>query len=317
MTTRPETITLRWTSVRTYLGCQRRYDLAFRQQLVRQQSSETRARILGSHVHAGIAAALEHAFYAPAGTAPSDLGLVTAAVGGARQYNQDQTETDKKVYDHDTRTWRRDEDYYLMMRDVLVQAIAILRYQVPRIGLGTRYRVPSVAEVITNSQRDTLVPSDQVTSDYRVPMIEWTFAESWVLENGNPYILTGTIDTVLQDIETGEYIIWDWKTRQQMPQERLIDLDGQLKLYAAVLNRMGARITRACQYQIRDRVPQPVKLTDKKGKISTANILTTWEVWSEDCRRMGEDPEKYREVMMPKMHPPEDFTRPVLSLIHI
>lgn len=301
----PETqsvITLRWSSIAAYMGCQRKYDFAYNQGLVRKPGPEAAARILGSHVHAGIDAALRLSFDHDAPT----IDLVTQVVAAARRYNHETRNHDQKVYDWETRTFVPDIDYRVMMDNLLEQAITILRYQVPRIGLGTKYRVASVGEVIGGS-----------TSEYEAhedPMVEWQFTEPFEFD-GNDYLITGTADTVLQDIETGEYLLVDWKTRAVMPDERLVDLDGQLKLYAAVINHLAGKnvITRTCQWQLLTKVPQPVKLTEKKREVSKAAPASTWEIWSESVAALGLDPEDYRAEMEPKMHAPGFYSRPVFT----
>lgn len=319
-------ITLRWSSLYAFMKCQRKYRLAYKEGWRRRVSSESRALILGSAIHAGIQDALNLIHYAP----ESDAAALTAAARqGARDWLARHHDPDKQVYDWDRREWVPDEEYDLMMRDVEVQALNVLAYQIPRIGLGTKYRVPTVAEVIGRDPEfcytcETYGAVDAgrcevcgADSTLNLPAIEWQFSEVFRLENGNEYEITGTIDTVLQDIETGEYIVADWKSRANIPPERLIDLDGQLKLYGAIINHMAGYpvITKTLQYQMRTLVPKPARITEKKRQVSVASISSTWEVWSESVRQLGLDPEQYREQMEPKLHPPEHFTLAVFTPI--
>jgi hypothetical protein len=292
-------IQLRWSSIYAFMKCMRKYDLSYRQHLVKRTGADNRARVLGSHVHAGIEAALRASF---AGE-KSVTKLVTAAVNGVRTYNRNELKEDQKRYDWETKTFVPDTAYFSMMADVLISAIAIIRYQVPRIGLGTRYRVATI--------RDVMGDTDMVDGDIDRAMIEWNFNVPIILENGNAYILSGTVDSVLQDIKTGEYIIFDWKCRAIIPPELLVDLDGQLKFYAAVINKLGGKISQTCQYQIRSNVPQPAKLTDKTKKVSTQNISSTWEVWAESVRALGLNPDDYADTMKPKMKDETAFTCPI------
>src|SRR5690606_4960382 len=94
--------------------------------------------------------------------------LVKEAVKAIRLYNQETTETNKQVYDYQTRTWRQDVEYYAMMSSVLEQAIEIVRYQIPRIGIGTQYAVASVGEVLRGGDVSHYVGK----YDPNIPMVE-------------------------------------------------------------------------------------------------------------------------------------------------
>lgn len=310
-------IVLRWSSILAFMHCQRKYQLAYVKNISRKPGIDSRALILGSHVHAGIQAALESSF-----KGRDTDKQVFAAIAAVRQYNRENTELGRTVLDYETRSQVRDDEYYAMMTDVLIQAEMMLRFQIPRIGLGTKYRVASVGEVLHGSAGIGVLDVE--------PMIEWKFEQTF--QSPNPigfqpaikgvkgghvyqdYIITGTIDTVLQDIETGEYLIFDWKTRSVMPREKLVDLDGQLRLYAAIVNRLAGRtvITQTCQYQMRTSVPKQAELTTK-GKVSMAAIASTWAVWSKSLIDMGLDPADYEEQMRPKLRAETDYTNPIFT----
>lgn len=303
-------ITLRWSAIHSFMKCHRRYDLAYVQGISRKRGTDSRPLILGSHVHAGVQAALLWVFANPDATSET---LTIKAVNAARRYNRENLEQGRTVYDFETRQQVRDHEYYALMGDVLVQSEWILRYQIPRIGLGTKYRVASLGEVMHGV--DPASASGAVGSVYAVPMVEWTFAQNFTYLD-KPYVVTGTVDTVLCDIETGEYILVDWKTRSRMPEERLVDLDGQLRLYAAVINGLSAArpgITRTCQYQINTSTPKPAALTEKTKRVSMAAIASTWEVWSDSVRALGLDPADYEEEMRPKLRAETDYTNPVFT----
>lgn len=281
------------------MKCHRKYNLSYNEGLTRKPGIASRARMLGSHVHAGLQAALLTAFEAP--DAPADH-LVAAAVRAVREYNRDTTVPNQERYDYETRQMVSDAEYYALVTDVYYQALDIVRYQIPRIGLGTRWRVASEREVLFDVGGDN------------TPMVEWTFQVPYTHDGYVP-VISGTVDTVLIDNQTGERVLFDWKTRGIMPDSRLVDLDGQLKLYAAILNLLAEApvITQTCQYQIRNTVPQPAKLTEKTRKLSMAAIASTWDVWADSVRALGLDPEDYREQMEPKLRSEEDYTMPVYS----
>ncbi len=313
------TLNLHWSSVLTAAKCLQKYKLSYVDNLQKKAGKDSRAMILGSHVHAGIALALIDAFN---GASPEHQ--LTAAIRGARMYAADNIKTNQTIYD-----WEKGEDvpdvgYQQMMADILIQAIAVLRYQYPRLGIGTRYRVASTDEVFEDHS--------DADPERGTPFVEWHFERQSSIYNGamgldsdgnftvplaDTFILGGTVDAVLVDLQTKEYVIIDWKTRAVIPNLALVDLDGQLKLYAAVINAIAnARvITQAIQWQLRSVVPKPVVLTEKTKEVSKANISTTWEVWSESVRAMGLDPEKWRDSMGPKMHPATDYTLAVASPI--
>lgn len=283
---------LRWSSVLAFAKCQRKYDYTYNQHLTRKTGLDTRARTLGSHVHAGVAAALLASF--EGGSVDS---MVEAAVRAVRVYNTENTNQEQTVFNYERQRKEPDEPYLHMMADILIQAIQIVRYQVPRLGIGTKYRVVSDIDIFG-------------TNESGKPLVEWHF----VCEAG-AFEVTGTIDAVLQDIDTGEYVLVDWKTRGVIPDHRLIDLDGQLKLYAAAVNNLAhsSIITKVIQFQLRSIVPKPAKLTEKRQEVSVAAASSTWEVWAESLSSIGIDPEPYRAQMTPKLHPAEDFTLAVVS----
>ena len=331
-------IKLRWSGISTFMGCQRAYDLSYREGLVRNGGSDSRSRILGSHVHAGIHAALNYYFNTERELHPATFQrelprimerLVGKAVQAVRDYNNEITEKGRTVVLYPNGSIEPDVEYYGMMSAIVVQAVSIVRYQLPVLGLGRQYRVASIGEVLGQSG-----------SIYNVPMTEWNFHlfahrddsdGSYALlrdyEEGDSdfydgdmhvepsFDLTGTADAVLQDLHTGEYILFDWKCRKQMPDNRLVDLDGQLRYYAAVINYISGHpiINRTCQYQMSQSVPRPAEFTEKTKRVSMAAIISTWEVWSQSLRDIGIDPEPFRERMEPKLRTEEDFRRPVFT----
>lgn len=306
-----DVIPLRWSSISYFARCQRRYSLGYIQHFIRKPGPESRARILGNHIHAGFQAALLLHFRD--GRVGAEA-LKNAAVAASRKFNQDNIIQGKTYFDYESKSEKIDSAYYEMMQDVVIQANHVLNYQIPRIGLGTKYRVASIGEVLGFD----VGPS--ILNDH--PFVEWNFHQPVFWSNAAgfdgsyEYDITGTVDAVLYDLQTKEYVVFDWKSRKAMPQTRLIDLDGQLKLYAAIINHRAAgsgikqQIAHTVQYNMLTAVPKPVTLTEKKREVSKSVGSTTWEVWSESLRGMGLDPADYEELRE-KMHAASWFTNPV------
>lgn len=279
---------LRWSSIGAFMKCQRRYEYAYFRKLVRK-GRPSRPLLLGSVVHAGLQGALVHSYTDPNAT---DRELVKAAILGTQLYrrqNQDMKAVDWKG--------ERDENYFIAWMDVMKTAEQILSYQVPRIGLGKRWRVASTSDVFGAEN---------------APMVEYNFHA--MLDKDTE--LTGTIDAVMRDTETGELVLFDWKTRGAMPDERLVDMDGQLKFYAMALELMGsAPIRRVVQYQIKNTAPKPAELTEKKKQVSRGNISSTWEVWSASLIGLGYNPNDFLD-MRDKLPHEREFTNPIETMLN-
>lgn len=317
--THQPSIDLRWSGQYAFMKCQRRYRLEYIEGWHKRPSVESRARFLGSAVHAGLQDVLHLVHANP--DAP-EAAKLRAARDGMLAWVNEHYDIQREKWDYERREWVSDDAYHLMVEDVRRAAYTVLAYQVPRLGFGSRYLVPTVGEVLgrdaqfcyacetygsVESGRCTRCGKDSLNS---LPAIEWNFNTTVTTEEG-PYNFTGTIDAVLKDAETGEYVVADWKVRQMFHDERLVDLDGQLKFYAAIINYEAAVpvITKTLQIQLLNRTPKPAKLTEKTRRVSLAAIASTWEVWSQSVAALGLDPEQYRAEMEPKLQSPEHYTR--------
>ena len=291
-----------YSSLKKYLKCPRSYQLEYKEGLFKVSSSDKRNLIFGSHAHAAFERVLK---YHAANPEASMRAKMSEAEFGLLDYRNQTFDNGRKVYSYEQREFIPDTEYFEMMDTVFEECREMLHYQIPYFQWG-RYVVATLQDLLDDRAEKVLKHS---TSLSRVtdPLIEWKF--EYPLKFGET--LVGVIDAVLWDRETHEYVLFDWKTRKSMPDDGLMALDGQLPLYAAVVNDMADThvIARTVMYQMTQRPPQPVKLTPKAGKISTAAPASTWPVWASSVRALGEDPEKYRDTMFPKMRPDDDFTR--------
>ncbi len=111
---------------------------------------------------------------------------------------------------------------------VLAQAARLARYHLPRIGIGTTHQA-----LIHDG-----VPQVEVEVTARVGQGEKAFD------------LRGFVDAVLEDVQTGETWLVDWKVRGHLSPDDAVRLDKQLYIYAALLGRAGVQIDRIAQVQI-------------------------------------------------------------------
>lgn len=293
-------IKISWSAVSNYLSCQRKYELANVNGLSRKPSVESYALMQGSAFHAGLETALKVSF-------ENDGDPVIAARAAARDYLRTATIVNKTRFNWETRREEHDGEYYSMMSDLSQIVPALLAYHIPLIGLGVKWRVPSKAEVLG-------YPADATDIDVSLgePAIEWQFEH---ILNAEGDYLKGLVDSVLQDMETGEFVVADWKTRKAFPYDSLALIDGQLHLYAGVLNEMGANISRVVMWQFKTKTPSKAELSTAKKTYmqpmtGRAGYDTTWEYWV-NTLPAGIDPSKYEEEMRPKMKTDSDFQRPV------
>jgi len=266
---------LSWSQITTYLACQRAWELKYIHNLEKPANADSRPLILGKAVHAGIQAGLQ-------------TGKTSAAVAAARDYITDSTNPNATYYDWETGKDVVDEDYYAMMQELAMLAPDIVGYYLPRLGIPELYRVATMQDVFPD--RDDLENPDE-------QLLEWH------IEYGK---FQGYIDAVLVDQSTGQIVLADWKVRTSFPREMLIEIDGQLQLYAALVAKLGGRVDRIIQVNIRNKVPKPAKINQDGVTPSKAAQDTTWERWVETLP-VGIDPAKWEEIVRPKLHPFEDF----------
>lgn len=311
---------LSWSAIQTFLSCQRKYDLSYRENLQRKPSAEHRNLILGSAFHAGVEAALRQHFWTDyAQHINTTDWLVAEALAAARNYIKGATVSNKMVKDYQNGgLLTHDFAYYNMIREVTQLVVELLRYHVPLIGLGNRYTVPSVDDVLSGEppigrpSNGRYYDADSDWPDVQ-PAVEWHFE----YQVDGDTTLTGYIDTILWDTNAQDYVMVDWKTRNMFPNDNYAMIDGQLHLYAAVVNALAEKpvINQVMMYQMLTKPPAPAKMsTSNKPLTGASGYATTWEVWSESLPD-GVDPEKYYNTIKDKLKDDSYFQRPVRGAV--
>lgn len=291
---------LSWSSMQSFLTCQRKYELHYVEGLSKPPSADSYNTTLGSAFHAGIQSAISHVFL------NSKVNQVKVARDGVRKYIEDNTINDKKRYNYEARAYEYDTDYYQMLRDAEFVALEMIDAYLPTIGLGSRY--------IPVNKGMVLQYPNHITEDVDPNgcAVEWKFEYNLTDED----TLTGIIDTVLWDEQKEKYVLVDWKTRKGFPEHDLAMVDGQLPLYAAVLNAMGANISDVIMWQFLTATPRPASISkvNSRPNMGAASYNTTWEVWKATLPA-GLKAEHYEAEIRPKLKQWEDFQQKVESIV--
>ena len=227
------------------MACGRRWWLSYVEGLEKPPSLENEGRFFGTAFHAGMAAAMS------IGDTPKNL--VKLAVQAARKALAEIRVDGKADY-----FGQPDQAYYDMLDKVDYEVTALLNWFVLEFP-HDKYKVATVREVFGEGYED-----DNLA--WYAPMIEWEFSFPINAEVN----VKGFVDAVLIDRETGEVIVVDWKTRQQILDDRTALIDGQLHLYAAVITAMGGHVDLVRMWQVRKSPPAPVTLVDKNTRPSAA-----------------------------------------------
>lgn len=285
--------------------CGQKWKWQYQHRVKERPSANSRPLVLGSAVHAGIEAALR------ARTERKTLtmdGLVQLGRMHAMEYVAGETQPNvTKPNSAGTQVYN--SDYYDMMREVGQTAAELVRWYFPRIP--ETWRIATKREVIPERYENDSA-GDELA-------LEWTifhdFATDEEQEAGIAKDFTGVIDAVIMDTKDNTLKMVDWKVKGQPSYEDAAMIDGQMPLYAAILNHYGARIREVVMFQMRSEGPARAELGQgqkNKGKILTGrdSYATVWEVWA-DSLPFGVDPEKYRLKMEPKMKTWDYFIKPV------
>lgn len=234
-----------WSQLQTFLTCERKWELQYREKLATETSDEM---ALGGAFHAGIAAHLMGA---------------DPYLAATHKLNESQV----------------NDDDYLTVKE-------LLSYHLPKIS--GRYEV--------------------VEKDGK-PLVEH-YVE-YKLDNDN--ILVGYIDAVLYDVVQKETVIVDWKLRTRFSPEVYSALDGQLHLYAAMLD---MPVQEVVMWEFRNKVPQPASISVRTGLPNTGaeSYDTTWEYW---CKTVPAyiKPADWEGLIRPKLKDESEFVRPVRSVV--
>ncbi|KKN43478.1 hypothetical protein LCGC14_0702690 [marine sediment metagenome] len=279
-------MSISWSQKVAANKCLRNWELGYVERLERIPGVSHLNRIRGSAFHA----AVEAAFRNP--SAP-----VVAALVSANKYLDDNTMQDKLVWDYEFGEYRPDNAYYEMMEALKLEMPGLLQYHIPLIGINTKYRVATFGELFGGSSGNLLL-------EYH---IEGHVSDMYV---------HGYIDAILVDLETGERVVTDWKLRQAFERDEVVQVDGQLMFYAALLRRRGASISKSMQWQFRKKTPSPASISKKTKKPNTGakTYDTTWEHWVETLPA-GIDPAKYEEVIKPKLKDDSHYQKIVETVI--
>ena len=279
-------MSISWSQKVAANKCLRNWELGYVERLERIPGVSHLNRIRGSAFHAAVEAAFRNPSYP-----------VVAAIDAATAYLTSSTILDKQVWDYEFREYRPDTAYYEMMEALKLEMPGLLQYHIPLIGVGTKYRVATFGEIFDGS-------SDKLLLEYH---IEGHVADIYV---------HGYIDAILVDLETGERIITDWKLRQSFERDEVVQVDGQLMFYAALLHRRGASISKSMQWQFRKKTPSPASISKKTKKPNTGakTYDTTWEHWV-NTLPAGIDPDKYAELMKPKLKDDSYYQKMVETVI--
>ncbi len=288
---------LSWSSIQKFLSCQRAYELHYIEGLQRKPGADKKNLLRGSAFHVGLDAALQ-----ASAAGATDEVMVKAAKFAAENYLTIKQIADKTVYNWTTRQEEPDVEYAQMFNELHWLVPNLLEYHIPMIGLGKRYQVVKRGDVV---ELGTLKPEE-----FEQLAIEWKFNVEITSED----TLSGIIDTVLYDTIDDVFLLVDWKTRDGFPNDSMALLDGQLHLYAGVLNTyFGAKIARVAMWQFLTSTPKPASMSVKGiPNTGAASYATTWKHWCETLP-YGIDPEKYEEIMRPKMKQDADFQRLVIG----
>lgn len=287
------------TRLQTAMKCGQLYRWRYQQRIKERPSVGSRPMILGSAVHA----AFEEALRAKTERPTLKLeGLIALAVMHAREYIKGETQPNVRKYENGVQVY--DSDYYEMMRLLGDEAAELIVHYLPT--------VPDSWRIATKRQ---VIPSRYPAGDKRGDelALEWQIRHTF--PDGQEF--TGVVDAVIVDINTDALLMVDWKVKSQFPTDDKAALDGQLHLYAAILNHYGANIREVCMYQMKSTPPAPAetgKGAKNKGEILTGrdSYATTWEHWCATVP-MGTNVSKYEASMKPKMKTMDYFVRPVYS----
>lgn len=291
-----------WSLIQTFLSCQRKYELTYLEGLSKDSPTDYNL-ILGSAFHAGVEAAIRLVDWVTVrynGTyEDANEQAVAIACEAARTYINENVKP-QMVYNKVADAYEPDIEYNKMVTEVYAIVPRLLAYHIPLMQLGKRF-MPVTKGLVLGSN-----DFDESTE----------LALEWRLEYRSPLktnlIVTGFVDAILYDYEQECLVIVDWKTRGAFPNDNLALVDGQVHLYAAVLNAMGATINRVAMWQFSTKLPSPASISKRDGlpNMGAASYDTTWEHWLATLPP-NINGWKYEAEMRPKMKQPEDFQRVV------
>lgn len=106
---------------------------------------------------------------------------------------------------------------------------------------------------------------DGIPSKYEIIGAEDHFVEVVEPEDDAPFCLQGYIDLALTEKETGNLILWDWKSTANMTKKTLLEKEPQLYLYSLRMKRKYDRFPdELIFYSFRADKAYPIKFDEKK-----------------------------------------------------
>ena len=124
-----------------------------------------------------------------------------------------------------------------------------------------------------------------------VPLIEYP-VEVYIAD-GDSYI--GYIDWVARHKPSGQVWLWDFKFRKSFQDDWSEEMDLQKPIYMKHLVALGIEPIGTICGQIKSTAPKKPPMT-KKGALSKAKIITTWEVYLQTIIESGLDPANYEDM---------------------
>lgn len=112
--------------------------------------------------------------------------------------------------------------------------------------------------------------------------------------------LKGVIDAFTEAPGSNALWLTEFKFPQRFRAEEDLELSTQLLTYLWMGRQLGYNLAGVRYIQILPRIPE-VPDQNKNGTTSRREIYTDWETYSRTVRERGEDPENYREEMVPKL----------------
>lgn len=277
-----------WSSVQKFMSCQRKSELEYFSGL-KPIEKDSIYLMVGKAFHEGMRVVLVNLY---AGlTLEAAIDDATLAI---HCYIDSLTEQNIMRHNYETGEEERDVDYYALREDARKTTSDMLAYYVPQLELGTRY-----------------MPVQDKNGKL---MVEYELNHE--MDNG---VFTGYVDAVMYDTQEKKWVVFDWKTRKGISQQRKVLIDGQLHAYASILTDMGLIIDEIIQVEFVRKLPTPAKV-NKDGKPSITAQKTTWDTWyaslPEPTRMLVDnDLPKWQEWASNKLHNDSSFLSSVSDVV--
>lgn len=115
--------------------------------------------------------------------------------------------------------------------------------------------------------------------------------------------IQGRFDAVVEDSRKDQWLV-EFKFPRAFRTEEDTALSTQLAIYQWAANRCGYPVVGVLYVQILPRLPE-IPAQNKDGSTSKREIYTDWQTYAKTVRERGDNPENYREEMLPKLETKE------------